>query len=212
MAPRPASTPGPADLADPARSARSAAAAGLLLWPGAGATRDHRTLVAVEQALASRRVARVDHGYRLAGRKAAGKAAVDIAGVADAVAAHAEQWDVDPARLVIGGRSYGGRMCSMAVAEGLAVAGLVLLSYPLHPPGKPERLRTGHFPDITVPTLFVSGERDPFGSPDEFAAWTPTVAGPVRTVWLPGAHDPRNDDAVADALGTWLTDLDAGTL
>ena len=71
-------------------------------------------------------------------------------------------------RLVLGGRSYGGRMCSMAVAEGQPAAGLVLLSYPLHPPGKPENLRTEHFPDLRVPCLFVSGERDPFGSPAEF--------------------------------------------
>lgn len=182
-------------------------ASGVVLWPGSGAGRDHRTLVALEQLLAPVRVARVDHAHRIAGRKAPGKADVDIAGVVAAITEIADSWGVDSSTLVIGGRSYGGRICSMAVAGGLEVAGLVLLSYPLHPPGKPERLRTEHFPDITVPTLFVSGERDPFGSPDEFAVWAPTIAGPVDQVWLAGAHDPRNDAAVADAVGQWLVDL-----
>lgn len=181
--------------------------AGLLLWPGSGATRDHRTLVACASGLAPLPVARVDHAHRIAGRKAPGKADVDIAGVVAAVADTAAAWGVPAHQLVIGGRSYGGRMCSMAVAAGLEVAGLVLLSYPLHPPGKPERLRTGHFGSITVPTLFVSGERDPFGTPDEFAVWGPTIAGPVDQVWLAGAHDPRNDDAVVAAVDSWLVDL-----
>ena len=69
----------------------------------------------------------------------------------------------------------------MAVAEGLPAAGLVLLSYPLHPPGKHENLRTEHFPELHVPCLFVSGDRDPFGSPDEFA---------VATKAIPGSGDP----------------------
>jgi len=180
---------------------------GLLVWPGSGATRDHRTMVALQTGLAPLPVARVDHAHRIAGRKAPGKADVDIAGVAAAVADTAAAWGVPANQLVIGGRSYGGRMCSMAVAAGLEVAGLVLLSYPLHPPGKPERLRTDHFSAITVPTLFVGGERDPFGSPDEFAPWVATIAGPVDQVWLPGAHDPRNDDAVVAAVGGWLTAL-----
>jgi len=182
---------------------------GLLLWPGAGASRDHRTLVALEAALAPFPVARCDHAYRLAGRKAPGRAEVDIAGVVDAVVTHAAAWDLDPNRLVVGGRSYGGRMCSLAVAEGLAVAGLVLLSYPLHPPGRPERLRTAHFGGITVPTLMVSGTADPFGSPEEFAAEVGAVPGPLTQVWVGGAHDPRADAAVADAVAGWLVSLGA---
>ena len=181
--------------------------AGLVLWPGAGATRDHRTLVALETALAPRRVARMDHAYRLAGRKSPGKAAVDIAGVVDAVAAQADVWGVDPGRVVIGGRSYGGRMCSMAVAGGLGVAGLVLLSYPLHPPGKPDRLRTEHFSAITVPTLMVSGTSDPFGSPEEFAREVGALRGPLTQRWVSGAHDPRADDEVAAVVAEWFDTL-----
>jgi predicted alpha/beta-hydrolase family hydrolase len=113
-------------------------------------------------------------------------------------------------RLLLGGRSYGGRMCSMAVAEGLPAAGLVLLSYPLHPPGRPEKLRVEHFGQIDVPTLFVSGDRDPFGTPDELAEHVAAIPGPVTTVTLSGAHDMRGavrQKDVADAVATWVTSL-----
>lgn len=191
-------------------SVKRTAPAGLLLWPGAGATRDHRTLVALEESLAPFPVARCDHAYRLAGRRAPGKPDPDVAGVASAVEAWSGRWGVPASSLVVGGRSYGGRMASMAVASGLEVAGLVLLSYPLHPPGKPDRLRVDHLADITVPTLFVSGRRDPFGSPEEFAPWVATVGGPTEVVWVGGAHDPRDDAAVASAVAQWLGSLGAG--
>ena len=83
------------------------------------------------------------------------------------------------------------RTCSVAAAEGLAVRGLVLLSYPLHPPGKPEKLRTEHFSDIEVPTLFVSGERDPFGTEEEFSQHLPTIAGRTYMEWVNGNHSPK---------------------
>jgi hypothetical protein len=100
-------------------------------------------------------------------------------------------------------------MCSMAVAEGLPAAGLILLSYPLHPPGRPEKLRVDHFPQIDVPVLFVGGEKDPFGTPDEFARWVPEIRGPVTQAWLPGGHDPRpsTDSALIDAVEAWLHTL-----
>jgi predicted alpha/beta-hydrolase family hydrolase len=71
-------------------------------------------------------------------------------------------------RLAIGGKSMGGRIASqVAAADPEAIAALVALGYPLHPPGKPEQLRTQHLPAITVPMLIVQGERDAFGTPDE---------------------------------------------
>ena len=83
-------------------------------------------------------------------------------------------------------------MCSMAVADGLPAAGLVLLSYPLHPPGKPDRLRVEHFDRIRVPVLFVNGDRDPFGTPEEFAGHIGAIAGDVTVRWLEGQrHDPK---------------------
>ena len=70
--------------------------------------------------------------------------------------------ELSPTRLFIGGKSMGGRIGSQVVAQGLEVDGLVFLGYPLHPPGRPERLRADHLADIKVPMLFVEGTRDPF--------------------------------------------------
>jgi predicted alpha/beta-hydrolase family hydrolase len=193
------------------RSAPRAKPESLILTPGAGASRDHRTLIAVEDAVRAHTTisatARVDFPYRIAGKRAPDKAPVAVAHlVAEAERLSAES-GTDPAGLVLGGRSYGGRMCSMAVAEGLPAAGLVLLSYPLHPPGKPENLRIEHFPQLTVPVLFVSGEKDPFGKPDEFDEHIKAIPGPVTQVWVGGGHDPKKDPAVAAAVVDWLLSL-----
>ena len=102
-------------------------------------------------------------------------------------------------------------MCSMAVADGtVPAAGLVLLSYPLHPPGKPENLRIEHFPEMKVPVLFVSGTRDSFGTPAELEAHAEAIAGPVTFCWLDGeGHDPkpRSDAAAIEAITSWLEAL-----
>jgi predicted alpha/beta-hydrolase family hydrolase len=94
----------------------------------------------------------------------------------------------------------------MAVADGLPAVGLVLISYPLHPPGKPAQLRTEHLPRIRVPCLFVSGTRDAFGTPDELLAATATIAGPVTHEWIEGgSHGLKGaDEAVASAVARWL--------
>ncbi len=186
--------------------------AGLLLTPGAGATREHRALVAVEHALAELDppvpVERVDFPYRIAGRRMPDKAPVAVAHVLAEAERLAARLDVGTDRLLLGGRSYGGRMCSMAVAEGLPAAGLVLISYPLHPPGKPERLRVEHLGQLDVPVLFVSGDRDPFGTPAELAEHTAAIPGPVTHVTLSGAHDLKGRDAdVATAVTRWVRTL-----
>jgi predicted alpha/beta-hydrolase family hydrolase len=147
---------------------------------------------------------RLDFPNRIAGKKAPDRAPVAIAHVVAAATAFAAELGTTTDHLVLGGRSFGGRMCSMAVAQGLPVAGLVLLSYPLHPPGAPGKLRTDHFPHLHVPVLFVSGNRDPFGSPAEFAVHVATIPGEVTTSWLPGAHDPRADGPVSAAVADWL--------
>lgn len=191
--------------ATPASLAESRSpAAGLLLTPGAGGDRNHSTLCAVEQVVAPIPCLRLNFPNRIAGRTAPDRAPVAIAHVIAAAVEFADQLGTTTEHLVLGGRSFGGRMCSMAVAQGLPVAGLVLLSYPLHPPGAPEKLRTTHFPGIEVPVLFVSGSRDPFGSPDEFAAHLSSIPGEVSTVWVPGSHDPRADGPVAAAVAQWL--------
>ena len=183
---------------------------GLLLTPGAGADRDQATLVALDTALsaAGAEVVRMDFPYRWAGRKAPDKAPVLIESVREGAAGLA----ASSSPLVLGGRSMGGRMCSMAVASGAVpgAAGLLLISYPLHPPGKPDSLRTEHFPSITVPCLFISGTRDAFGSPAELEAATAAIAGPVTHCWIDGKdHSLRGvDGRVCEAALKWLRSLE----
>lgn len=182
---------------------------GLLLTPGAGADRDSRTLVALEESLAPFPVRRVDFPGRAAGRRGPERAPVAIAHVRAEADRLAADLGVRPEHVVLGGRSFGGRMSSMAVAEGQPAAGLVLLSYPLHPPGKPERLRIEHLPAVHVPVLAVSGRRDPFGSPEELAEHLTAIPGPLTTVLVPGAHAPPDDAAVCAAVRDWLRGLGA---
>jgi predicted alpha/beta-hydrolase family hydrolase len=90
-------------------------------------------------------------------------------------------------------------------------AGLVLISYPLHPPGKPDRLRIEHLPQIAVPVLFVSGDRDPFGTPAELEAATAAIPGPVTHHWIPGGrHDLKGaDDEICEVVTSWIGALRA---
>ena len=182
---------------------------GLLLTPGAGADSNQSALVALDEAVtaAGMAVRRVDFPYRKAGRRAPDRAPVLVATVVAETESLAAELGVATTGLAIGGRSMGGRMCSMAAAEGLAVGALVLVSYPLHPPGRPEKLRTEHFGSITVPCLFVSGTRDAFATPDELTRATAAISAPVRTVWIEGGdHGLRGKDAsVAAAVVEWLT-------
>lgn len=181
---------------------------GVLLAPGAGGDPDHPSLVALERALAPLPVRRVGYPHRGAGRRAPPPRAERLVPfMAEQAGAMCAEEAIDPAGLVLGGRSMGGRICSLAVADGLPAAGLILLSYPLHPPRRPENLRVAHFDRLTVPCLFVSGDRDPFGTPEEFAEHTAAIPGPVTHTWLPGrGHDtrPADDEAVVDAVRCWL--------
>jgi len=180
---------------------------GLLLAPGAGADRDQPALVAIDKAAtaAGLLVARMDFPYRKAGRKSPDRPAVLLQAVRD----EAEELAPRVRALVLGGRSMGGRMCSMAVAEGFPAAGLVLISYPLHPPGRPDRMRTEHFPSLRVPCLFISGTRDAFGAPGELEAATAAIPGPVTHRWIEGKdHALRGtEQPVAELVLGWLREL-----
>ncbi len=184
--------------------------AGLFLTPGAGTAADHPSLLAIEEhmraELPSIAVDRMDFPYRKAGRRAPDRAPILIASVNDGVQAFADRLGVATDRILIGGRSMGGRMCSMAIAEGLVVAGLISICYPLHPPGKPDSLRTAHLPDIHVPCLFISGTKDAFGTPAEFAEHLPTIPGPRTEIWLEGkGHDLKGCNAViAEHIREWI--------
>lgn len=183
-------------------TAIAAAPFGAVLAPGASATRDHPSLVAIERALSPAPVRRID----LPSRRA--DAAV-VAVVAAAAAEFSAASGLAPDHLLLGGRSYGGRMCSMAVAEGLPSLGLVLVSYPLHPPGRPDKMRTAHFVSLDLPCLFVSGTRDSFATPGELAGATAAIPGPVTHVWIEGGDHGlrRRDDEVAAAVAAWATEL-----
>jgi predicted alpha/beta-hydrolase family hydrolase len=180
----------------------------LLLAPGAGASRDHSALVAIDKAAAAAGVAvrRMDFPYRLVGRRAPDRPPVLVAAVVEAAAALATEASIAPDRVYVGGRSMGGRICSMAVAEGMAAAGLVLVSYPLHPPGRPDRLRSDHFERLEVPCLFVSGTRDAFATPAELRTAVVAIPGPVTVQWLEGGdHGLRRcDEQVALLVAAWL--------
>jgi uncharacterized protein len=176
----------------------------VLLTPGAGSNRDQATLVAVDELLPGR-VSRVDFPYRIAGRKIPDKQPVLLDALVRAAA------EMAPGGLVLGGRSMGGRMCSIAAADGLVSArALVLICYPLHPPGKPDRLRTEHFPRITVPCLFISGTKDQFGSPDELTSATTAIPGSVEHVWIDGADHSlrRKDRQIAEVAAEWIAALE----
>ncbi|MGI8867922.1 MAG: alpha/beta hydrolase family protein [Mycobacteriales bacterium] len=182
---------------------------GFLLTPGAGADSNQATLVAIGDGLAPLPVHRMDFPYRVAGKKVPDRAPVLIDAVRRGVAEFAEVAGLAAERLALGGRSMGGRMCSMAVAEGLPAKALVLLSYPLHPPGKPEKRRTDHFPDLDVPCLFVSGTKDPFGTPAEFDDALAAIPGPVTMVCLDGqGHSPRNRETqIVGAISDFFAGL-----
>jgi len=181
----------------------------LLLTPGAGADRNQSALVAIDEAVSADGIVvdRIDFPYRKAGRKAPDRAPVLIASVIEAAEELVARASVAPAALALGGRSMGGRMCSMAVAEGLPAAALVLVSYPLHPPGKPDNLRTEHFAALDLPCLFVSGTRDAFGTPAELEAATRAIPGPVTHEWVDGgSHGLRGADGrVADVVRSWIS-------
>lgn len=200
--PTPRSVPGGAE-------GTSSVVAGCLLAPGAGSSRDHRTLVALEAGVAPIAVRRMDFPYRKAGRRAPDRAPKLVAAVVEEATAFAATLGAEPASLILGGRSMGGRMCSMAVAEGLGAAGLVLVAYPLHAPGRPDKQRDEHFPAIEVPCLFVSGTRDTFGTPEELTAATASIAGPVTHVWVEGGrHELKGaDEQVVAAARDWLGSL-----
>lgn len=163
----------------------------VLLTHGAGGSREAPLLIRLCDEWARRGwlAVRYNLPYRRRRPKGppSGSATNDQAGVAEAIAMARE---LGPGPVLAGGHSYGGRMTSMVVADGAAVDVLTLFSYPLHPPGKPERARTEHLPAIAVPTVFTHGTADPFGSLDELRAAAALLPGYTEIVEVTGArHD-----------------------
>lgn len=168
---------------------------GLVLTHGAGSNCQAPLLVAVAETFTSAgfTVLRCDLPYRQNrsfGPPGPGDAKRDRAGLKNAVAALRKCLG-SRSQIFLGGHSYGGRQASMLCAEEPELAaGLLLMSYPLHPPRKPEQMRTQHFTDLRTPTLFVSGTRDPFGSIAEIEQALKMIPADTKLLTVEGAgHD-----------------------
>jgi predicted alpha/beta-hydrolase family hydrolase len=163
----------------PAGPARAA----LVLGHGAGYNMNTRLLIDIGDALAARGVAvvRFNFPYTEAGRRAPDPQPRLEACYAAVAAAVTEEAPLP----FLGGKSMGGRIASHVVADGFPAAGLVFLGYPLHPPGKPERIRDAHLGRIALPMLFLQGTRDPFAAPDLLRA-TVKALGNAELVEIEG--------------------------
>jgi hypothetical protein len=179
---------------------------GLVLTHGAGSSSEGSLLVALAEALAIRGlvVLRCDLPFRQArphGPPSPAGAARDRAGLRAAVTALAR---AGVRRVGLGGHSYGGRQASLLAADEPTLAcALLLLAYPLHPPGRPAELRVAHFPRLRTPTLFVHGTTDPFGAVAELRSALTGIPAPTALHLEPGVgHDlgagRRSRGALAD--------------
>jgi uncharacterized protein len=180
----------------------------VVLTHGAGGNRDSKLLQQVCDEWARRGWLAVRYNLPYRVRRPtgppSGSAATDRAGIVEAIALCRGLTD---GPLIAGGHSYGGRQTSMVVAASEAqVDVLTLFSYPVHPPGKPERARTEHLPDIAVPTVFTHGTSDPFGTPAELRAAAALIAAPIEIVEVTGARH----DLGSKALDVAALAVDAG--
>lgn len=179
----------------------------LLLTHGAGSNRNAPLLVALANAFSGHaiEVTRYDLPYRqdrAHGPPRPGDAARDREGLREQILKIREK---HPSQIWLGGHSYGGRQASMLAAESPELADrLLLLSYPLHAPGKPEQLRTAHFPKLTRPVFFVHGSRDSFGTLAELKSATASIPAPVQLLEIEGSgHDlGRNHAALATRIAS----------
>lgn len=185
----------------------SPATVALVITHGAGGNSRGPLLTSLSEFFSAHGIAvlRCDLPFRQArsfGPPRPGDAARDRKGLSNAVSILRK---IVPGRMFMGGQSYGGRQATMLAAEDShLVDGLLLLSYPLHPPGKPGQLRTQHFPKLAVSALFVQGTRDPFGSIDEMKSALQLVPTPTTLLPVEGeGHDlgfkgkKRRDDLPA---------------
>ncbi len=204
------------ELPDGGRVSTETAGAGdvtLLLAHGAGADQRHRTIVGIREAVASRgiRVVTFNYPYTEAGRRRPDPAPRLLDCHRAVATAVAHRFD---GPLVLGGRSMGGRIATMLAADGHPTAGVVLYAYPLHPAGKPERLRVAHLTAIDVPLLFFQGSRDALSRPDLFDIHVRTL--PTATVVdMDGAdhafrgggwREPDLFEYLADGTARWIED------
>ncbi|MGX5696829.1 alpha/beta hydrolase family protein [Agromyces soli] len=168
------------------------AGATVVVAHGAGAGMDHPFMSGFTRGLNALGLAtlRFNFPYREAGRKMPGRPAAAIAAwraAVDTAAALAREAGTEGEPVFAAGKSYGGRMASMAVAEGLDASGLAFLGYPLHAPGRPGQLRDAHLYGLTTPMLFLQGTNDPFATPNEELVEVVRKIGPnAELLWIDG--------------------------
>jgi predicted alpha/beta-hydrolase family hydrolase len=154
---------------------------------GAGGHMDDRAILAVTQVLRDRGIGVVRFNFFYRARKSGRPDPMPrLIACFQAVIARVRE-ELAPRRLVLGGRSMGGRAASMLASEGDACDGLLLLAYPLHPPGQPAKIRSAHLPAIRVPVLCMNGTRDPFCDPPLMEKVSSGLAGNWRMHWIEGA-------------------------
>jgi predicted alpha/beta-hydrolase family hydrolase len=194
----------------------------VLLAHGAGADMHAAALTTVADALADAQIPslRFNFPYKEAGRRSPDRPPVLEASVREAATELSKLAKVPPERLVLGGRSMGGRICSMVAATEGAL-GLALLGYPLRPPGNTEKLRVEHFAKLRMPVLFASGTRDAFGTPDELKRHAKAIKGRVTFHWIEtadhgfkplkssGITQAQALEGVAEAVVAFVTKLPA---
>jgi uncharacterized protein len=199
-------------------SGRPRAGITLILGHGAGAGQRSDFMVSYAKALAERGIEAVTFNfvYTEEGRRlpdpndrleACWRAVIDTIGRDRTLGAN---------RLAIGGKSMGGRIATQVAAAGVEVGGLVLLGYPLHPPGKPKQLRSRHLPKIASPLLFVQGARDAFGTPEELEPVLAKLTAPAELYVIDGGDHsfkvPKRGGrdqaavhaAIQDKIADWL--------
>lgn len=183
---------------------------------GAGGNMNDRAVVSTSRALNERGVATVRFNFLYKEKKSGRpdpmpKLKDTFSAVIDRVRA-----EISPPTLIIGGRSMGGRAASMLAADGFDAAGLLLLAYPLHPPGKPEQLRDAHLPSISMPVICFNGTRDPFCTPSLMEEVLKRVATNWEMHWVEGADhsfhvlkssgktDAQVLDQMSDTIQNWV--------
>ena len=188
----------------------------VLLVPGAGGSLDSEPLVALADAIArcGHRVVRANLLHHQAGRRAP-RAETAVPGFREILtAAHLLLGAPSEEHWILGGRSYGGRVASLAVASGTPAAGLLFSGYPLHPPGRPDRLRVDHWPNVGVPCLFIQGDHDPLAEVALLRTHRRKLPRRSELVVVPGGDHAlrvtraRSPDGVARSPTTALAEVE----
>ena len=189
---------------------------------GAGGSKSDKSTLAAARAMRSAGLGVVRFNFLYRERGAGGPDKMPkLTACFEAVVARARE-EIEPQKLIMGGRSMGGRAASMMASDGFAADGLLLLAYPLHPPGQTDKLRDAHLPAITMPVLCFNGTRDTFCEPTLMKAVLKKLKSNWTMHWLDGAdhsfHVPKSSgrtdgdvlDEVAEATSPWLLKVTGG--